>query len=54
MELLPNVDESAVINDTPERIDTWNQPRSDEALRSFVMNKMVYIDDFDDEFELAA
>lgn len=56
MELPPNADESAIVNDTIEQLDTWNQPRSDEALRSFVTSRMVRIGDIGDldDFELAA
>jgi hypothetical protein len=46
MELPPNVDESAIINDTPEQVDTWNQPRSVEALQKFVTDRLVRIGDF--------
>ncbi len=60
MDLPPNVDESAIINDTPERVDTWNQPRND--LGEFVMRKVAAFDrraagmTFDDDelFDLAA
>ena len=56
MELPPNADESAIINDTIEQLDTWNQPRSDEALRGFVTSRMVRIADIGDvdDFDLAA
>ena len=57
MELPFNTDESVAVNDTIEQIDTWNQPRSDEALRSFVTSRMVRIADLGDlvdDFDLAA
>ena len=56
MELTPNVDESAIINDTIEQLDTWNKPRSDEALRGFVTSRMIRIGNIGDldDFELVA
>lgn len=48
MELSPNADESAIINDTPERVDSWNEPRSIDQLRAFVLEKTVH---FGDELE---
>ena len=56
MESFPTADESAIINDTPEQLDTWNQPRSNEALRSFVTSRMVTVGEItdDDLFGLAA
>ena len=56
MELDHNASELAGIQDTQELLDTWNQPRSDEALRSFVTSRMVRIGDIGDldDFELAA
>jgi hypothetical protein len=60
MELTPNADESAIINDTIEQLDTWNQPRNN--LGEFVMSKVAAFDrrtagvtfDDDDLFDLAA
>lgn len=54
MESLPNFDESATLNNTPEQLDTWNQPRSVEVLRAFVTERMVRVGEIDDEFELTA
>lgn len=56
MEQISNADESAIINDTLEQLDTWNQPRSDEALRSFVTSRMVRIGGIGDpdDYDLAA
>lgn len=60
MDFPPNTDESAIISDTPERVDTWNQPRND--LGEFVMRKVAALNqravgvtfDDDDLFDLAA
>ena len=56
MEQTPNADESAVISDTNEQLDTWNLPRSKKVLRNFVTSRMVRIGDIDDldDLELAA
>ncbi|GEM_PF-6032426 len=49
MELISNVDESTIVAGGAERQDTWNEHRSDQALREFVMRKMVGHGDFDDD-----
>ena len=36
MELTPNVDESAIINDTIEQLDTWNKPRRNSRCNKII------------------
>lgn len=57
MELLTNEivenESDSSSNPSPQRLDTWNQPRSVEVLRAFVLKREVNLDIADD-FELAA
>ncbi len=56
MEQLQNVVESTELNDTQERIDTWNEQRSPEVLSNFVTSRLVKLGEFTEEdlFDLAA
>lgn len=58
MESLSIVDEQEIIQGTPEQLDTWNVPRSNEVLTNFVMGKLIRnhpdFDNDDDLFGLAA
>jgi hypothetical protein len=52
MELLSIASEQENVQDGLEKIDTWNEPRSDKALSEFVLRKMMNHADFDDNDDL--
>lgn len=47
MQSIQNVAMSTGFKDTLETLDTWNQPRSTEALRKFVNSRLISHGDFD-------
>lgn len=43
--------ESGIINTTPERADTWNNPRSPEVLAAFVTARLARLPQGDPDLE---